>query len=659
MFKHCLFLFIFGQTLIRKPALTTGVLSHQTSRLSTYQIIIPQRLTGRDRRHTYFQEGHFHNKLSYSIETGNRTHVLTLKKNKNLVSENFLLYTYRKDGKLEATLSEAKTNCYYHGVVDGIADSVLALSTCDGLRGILHVDGKRYGIEPVDGSATFEHLFYPLEHVQQEPFVCGVPNDDPNHEKNVKPSLKYTNVSHSAFSREMFLRKKRAVLPEKRYVELFVVVDKNRYLKKNSDVAAVQKETIEMINYVDGMYRPLNIQIVLVGLEIWTNENHIIVMDGSAGEVLSKFVSWRAKNLVKRSRNDISHLIIGRDSFAGTVGMAFIGTVCSEALGGSISTFSNNNVLKQATVVAHELGHNLGMNHDDGKCSDAYIMFSTDKGSRNFSSCSANDFEALILRGQGRCLSNAPNPSDVYTEPFCGNNVVDGDEECDCGKPQECTNRCCDAATCKFKSGSQCAEGQCCENCKFKVAGVECRPKNNYCDLPEYCNGTYPRCPEDVYVMNGYPYNNTKEYCYAGVCQNFDLQCETIYGKGARKAPDVCFEKANMKGDRFGNCGMSGAGFKKCSTQHSLCGKLHCINVNIQNLPSSTAVQKEGDVICVTSEFDLGSDVPDPALVHTGTACQEGKACVNFSCVNATELGYNCDVKRKCNDRAVSKFNSC
>lgn len=34
---------------------------------------------------------------------------------------------------------------------------------------------------------------------------------------------------------------------------------------------------------------------------------------------------------------------------------------------------------------------------------------------------------------------------------------------------QECTNPCCNATTCRLTEGSQCAEGDCCDNCKVRV----------------------------------------------------------------------------------------------------------------------------------------------------------------------------------------------
>ncbi|XP_071605734.1 disintegrin and metalloproteinase domain-containing protein 9-like isoform X1 [Heliangelus exortis] len=654
MLKHSLFFFTFGLTLTGKLFWIKGASSEHTSKLSTLEIIIPQSLTSREKHHPFFHEAHSDDNISYSIKTRNGRYLLQLKKNKKLVSEDFMLYTYGENGKMEATQSKTKTHCYYHGTIEGIADSLLALSTCDGLRGILYIGGKWYGMEPLNTPSTSEHVFYQLADMQDTPFQCGVLTGSLQQEKMfVEQSVKYAFLSNSTSGREKPLRKKRAVLPQKSYVELFVVVDNNRFLMKESDPAAVQKETVELVNYVDGMYRALNIQIVLVGLEIWTDRNHISVMNGSAGDVLSRFVSWRQKDLLKRSRNDVSHLIIGRGSYSGSVGMAFVGTVCSQVQGGSISTLNHDKMLRHATVVAHELGHNLGMKHDDKRCPASYIMHSTDNGSRNFSTCSADDFENLILNGGGNCLRNPPKTSNLYKEPVCGNNVVDNNEECDCGKPQECTNHCCDAATCKLTPGSQCAQGMCCENCKFKVAGTECRSKLDFCDLPEYCNGSNAYCPDDVYIMNGYPCDNMKAYCYYGVCQSFDSQCESIYGKGARKAPDLCFEKANIKGDRFGNCGMRGGVYKKCPVQHSLCGKLQCTSVSLQNLPAWSVVNNASGVLCWSSDFDLGSDVPDPAQVHDGTACGEKKACVGFECVDESHLGYSCDVKQKCNDNGV------
>ncbi|OWK56937.1 Disintegrin and metalloproteinase domain-containing protein 9, partial [Lonchura striata] len=493
-------------------------------------------------------------------------------------------------------------------------------------------------MEPLNTSSTFEHVLYELEDEHGIPFHCGVLNGSLEHEMFVKQSVKYTFSSNSTSSRHRLLREKRAVLPQKSYVELFVVVDHNRFLLKNSDPAAVQKETVELINYVDGMYGPLNIQIVLVGLEVWTDANHISVMDGSAGDVLSRFVSWRQKDLLKRSRNDVGHLIIGRSSFSGSIGMAFVGTVCSHVQGGSISTLNHNKILQHATVVAHELGHNLGMKHDDKRCPASYIMHSTDNGSRNFSTCSADDFEAFILNGGGNCLRNPPQTSSVYKEPVCGNNVVDKNEECDCGKPQVMH---------EIELDTYC----------FKVAGAECRAKQDVCDLPEYCNGSSPYCPDDVYIMNGHPCSSNKAYCYYGVCQSFDSQCESIYGKGARKAPDICFKKANIKGDRFGNCGMKGGVYKKCPVQHSLCGKLQCTSVSLQNLPAWSVVNNASGVLCWSSDFDLGSDIPDPAQVHDGTACGENKACLGFECLDARFLGYSCDVKQKCNNNGVCNNN--
>jgi hypothetical protein len=54
------------------------------------------------------------------------------------------------------------------------------------------------------------------------------------------------------------------------------------------------------------------------------------------------------------------------------------------------------------------------------------------------------------------CLSTNKDVT-VITEQECGNGIVEGDEECDCGGTSGCgDNACCDATTCKFKNGAIC-----------------------------------------------------------------------------------------------------------------------------------------------------------------------------------------------------------
>ncbi|CAJ0962112.1 unnamed protein product [Ranitomeya imitator] len=181
------------------------------------------------------------------------------------------------------------------------------------------------------------------------------------------------------------------------------------------------------------MFRPLNIRIVLTNLITWSSSNPFDVTSGSAGDVLGRFSQWKSSTKDLK-RCDIYHLLIGRGAYGSVVGMAFVGTVCSPSVATSISTFSPGSTPQShATVVAHELGHVLGMSHDNDRCPSTFIMFGSDNNAQTFSTCSANDFEALILRGQGTCLKNPPDPNQVLSLPVCGNNVVERGEECDCG----------------------------------------------------------------------------------------------------------------------------------------------------------------------------------------------------------------------------------
>lgn len=570
--------------------------------------------------------------------------------------EDFVVYTYNKEGTVITDHPNIQNHCHFRGYVEGVYNSSVALSNCFGLRGLLHLENTSYGIEPLQNSSHFEHIIYRMDDVHKEPLKCGVSNKDIEKETT-------KDEEEEPLSMTQLLRRRRAVLPQTRYVELFIVVDKERYDMMGRNQTAVREEMILLANYLDSMYIMLNIRIVLVGLEIWTNGN-LINIAGGAGDVLGNFVQWREKFLITRRRHDSAQLVL-KKGFGGTAGMAFVGTVCSRSHAGGINVFGQITVETFASIVAHELGHNLGMNHDDGRdCScgaKSCIMNSGASGSRNFSSCSAEDFEKLTLNKGGNCLLNIPKPDEAYSAPSCGNKLVDTGEECDCGTPKECElDPCCEGSTCKLKSFAECAYGDCCKDCRFLPGGTLCRGKTSECDVPEYCNGSSQFCQPDVFIQNGYPCQNNKAYCYNGMCQYYDAQCQVIFGSKAKAAPKDCFIEVNSKGDRFGNCGFSGNEYKKCATGNALCGKLQCENVQeipvFGIVPAIIQTPSRGTK-CWGVDFQLGSDVPDPGMVNEGTKCGADKICRNFQCVDASVLNYDCDVQKKCHGHGVCNSN--
>ncbi|XP_047232371.1 disintegrin and metalloproteinase domain-containing protein 9 isoform X2 [Girardinichthys multiradiatus] len=626
-----------------------------TSKLSKYSIVKPQVINNKWTRsihRTSQTKETYGEKASYTLKINNREHILHLQKNRDFLHPNFVQYSRDASGNYNASYPK-HVHCYYHGSVEGYENSMVALSTCSGLRGVILLENETFGLEPVPQSTTNEHVLYLLKDSHSEPVSCGVIGEAAS-----APSYEPFEPAQSMTS---LLRKKRR-LPQTSYVELVLVVDNLRYIYKKRNDTAVREEMVQMANLLDGYYKPLNIRVVLVGLEVFKESNPFSV-DGSAGDVLGAFVNWRKSTLLPKIRHDIGQLIVGQPKAygGGVLGMAFVGTVCSVATSGGINVFSENNLNFVSTVVAHEMGHNLGMNHDYSGCScdrNSCIMSGGASGSPQFSDCSARDFEALILRGGGVCLRNPPPASNVIGSAECGNGRLDQGEECDCGSPKECKNVCCDAATCKLTRGSSCAHGYCCDKCQIQVSGTECRKSSDVCDLTEYCDGKSSFCPQDFYIMDGLPCKNNSAYCYEGRCQTYDYQCLNLFGSGAKKAEDICFQYENTKGNVFGNCGITSSGnYIKCTVANAKCGKVQCTDVNLDIHPvgAQISIQVVEGSRCFNADFNLGSDVLDPAYVKPGSPCDTGKTCVDFHCVNASVLlpKLDCDAQTTCNGQGV------
>uniref|UniRef100_A0A8C6T2J4 ADAM metallopeptidase domain 28 n=1 Tax=Neogobius melanostomus TaxID=47308 RepID=A0A8C6T2J4_9GOBI len=492
-------------------------------------------------------------------------------------------------------------NCYYQGQIAGDRASAASISTCDGLRGYFRTSARRYLIEPLTSEPEGDHAVVPVheeDSSESTPAVCGVANTTWNDD--------YEPPTGRSRSR--------------------------------SAVSA---------------YKPLRTFVALVGLEVWSGGDQISITP-PAGANLDAFMKWRNTELVKLKNHDNAHLISGIDFEGATVGLAFVGTLCS---GHSVGVVQDHNdrAIAVAATLAHEMGHNLGMDHDDSSAcvctGDSCIMAASLSWNvpRSFSSCSGNNYEKYLMGRTPSCLLDTPHYRSLVAPAVCGNGFVEAGELCDCGTVEECTNRCCNASTCLLSEGSQCAEGECCEDCKPR--SHECRWKQDECDLAEYCDGTNAVCPENVFAVNGEPCDRGLGYCYNGQCPQRPQQCQKMYGPAAMEARSGCFDQ-NTRGTYYAFCKRTSDKYIPCQKEDVFCGKLFCQNGNAS--PNYGRIVQVGD--CKATFY---SDfTKDYGQVDTGTKCGDGKVCSQNECVELETAYRNVNCSAKCPGHAVCNHRS-
>ncbi|XP_067832168.1 disintegrin and metalloproteinase domain-containing protein 12 [Heptranchias perlo] len=562
--------------------------------------------------------------------------ILELEQNEKLLSGAHRLMYYLPNQTLITEEDSKPSNCYYHGRVQGRPNSRVSVSVCSGLRGLIVLTrNQSYGIEPLSGDTNDVHLIYRIQPVHFHGKRCAV---------------SHQSLEHSVHHQEEELRRhrwKRDILSETKYIELVMVADNKEFRDNRYNLKTIQTRMLEIANQVDSFYRPLNIRVALVGVEVW-NTGDPFQIDKSPSDTLKRFLKWRETELLPRLRHDNAQLVIGGSFQGGTVGMASHGSMCSKDRSGGVNVDHSVSVLGVASTVAHELGHNLGMSHDteDRSCTCLNpkrlggCIMEPSTGflpGQAFSSCSKDDLEISLKQGGAMCLFNFPASVRLFGGQRCGNLYVEEGEECDCGLADECADPCCNATSCKLVPGAQCSsEGACCENCKLKRAASVCRVPLGDCDLPEHCTGVSPYCPPNVFLRNGVACDNQRAYCYNGVCLTFAMQCQVLWGPGSVQAPDICFTTVNQKGNKYGNCGGYPNGtFMSCAKEDAKCGKIQCqggndrpvLGSNAEIVVTKITVDKKV-YSCRGTYFNFGDDITDPAVVMPGTVCGDQKVQV-------------------------------
>ncbi|KAH8320110.1 hypothetical protein KR067_006204, partial [Drosophila pandora] len=462
-------------------------------------------------------------------------------------------------------------HCYYHGTVKDYPGASAAFHTCNGVSGVIHIGNETFVIHPFYGGDLSKHPHVIFEARTKANKGCA--NSGNLDSWRLSRRTKHLPAGVASIVDDIFDgdggRMRRDVREATKYIETAIVVDKAMFDKRNGSTRAeVIHDAIQVANIADLYFRTLNTRVSVVYIETWGKNQAIIDGSKDISKAISNFNDYTSRNLFQVER-DTTQLLSGEIFAGGEAGMAVPETVCTpRAVGISVDVNVYEPHLLAGTM-AHMIGHNIGMGHDDGReecfCRDWHgcIMAQSIVGQENvqpykFSECSKKDYIDSLRTGHGLCLLNKPN--EIELRRNCGNKVIEEDEECDCGTFEECAlDPCCDGITCKLKSEAQCASGACCDQCRLRPKDYICRDSHNECDLPEYCDGEVGQCPSDEYKKNGSPCGINKSgvsgYCFQGNCPTLSLQCEAIWGYGGSAADRQCYEQFNSKGSINGHCG--------------------------------------------------------------------------------------------------------
>ncbi|XP_037018383.2 disintegrin and metalloproteinase domain-containing protein 15 isoform X1 [Artibeus jamaicensis] len=599
--------------------------------------------------------------LQIKLELDGESHILELLQNRELVPGQPTLVWYQPDGTRVVSEGHSLESCCYQGGVQGHADSWVSICICSGLRGLVILSPEKgYTLELRSGDLQGPPIISRIQDLLLPGHACALSRHE--------PAPTWASAGHP-LRQPRIHRWRRDVVTETKIIELVIVADHSE-VQRYPDHQQLLNRTLEVALLLDTFFQPLNIRVVLVGLEAWTRHD-LIEISQDPGVTLHNFLRWRRASLLPRLPHDSAQLVTATSFSGRMVGMAIQSSICSPDFSGGVNMDHSISILGVASSIAHELGHSLGLDHDSpgNSCpcpgpapSKSCIMeASTDfLPGLNFSNCSRQALEKALLDGMGSCLfEQLPRLPSMAT--VCGNKISGLSKQYNCGFPDDCTDPCCDSVTCQLRPGAQCtSDGPCCQNCQLRPAGWQCRPARGDCDLPEFCSGDSSRCPPDISLGDGEPCAGGQAVCMQGRCASYAQQCQALWGPGAWPAAPLCLLTANTRGNAFGNCGRSPAGsYVSCDPRDAICGQLQCQGGMAQPLLGSAqdfhweTLEANGTQLnCSWVHLDLGNDVAQPLLTLPGTACGPGLVCIDRRCQPVDLLGAQ-ECRSKCHGHGV------
>ncbi|MEE2885855.1 MAG: M12 family metallo-peptidase [Planctomycetota bacterium] len=192
--------------------------------------------------------------------------------------------------------------------------------------------------------------------------------------RDVKPSRHRCGVDHTVPAPVSPGRPKSSGNGPIYECELALDLDFDEYKKHGSDTIATQYDATSIINACNVIYsRDVEVEFLLTTIIVRTSQ---VYSSSNYNTLLSDYRSrWRSNH--SGVRRDVTHLLTGKFTTSGVIGVAYLRSICSTRNGYGLSfTHFSNDFQQRVGLTAHELGHSFGANHCDTASGGCFIMCS-------------------------------------------------------------------------------------------------------------------------------------------------------------------------------------------------------------------------------------------------------------------------------------------
>ncbi len=273
----------------------------------------------------------------------------------------------------ETQVLPAPPSHIFTGEVEGVEGSSVTAQLIGGRLNamiLLRSGREAWFVQPLSdvtpNAGVTEHVVYSADALVPDGSRCG--NDDHHH---LSPLLAQGSAGgvHGTFA-DGPLRCQIAVEADFQFFQL-----------NGSNASATAQDIAKVMAYVRNWYiAGANVTFTITRYIIRTTSGSNPYSSNDAGVLLDQVrAQWAATQ--GSTVRDIGKLFTGRDLVGSTIGLGYVGVVCSQTFGFSLSQNRFTTALgKRASVASHEIGHNFNASHCNTglptQCAPCAIMLS-------------------------------------------------------------------------------------------------------------------------------------------------------------------------------------------------------------------------------------------------------------------------------------------